>query len=52
MQHVVEVLQGYIANQVIEISWRELQHDVTHNVTSLDELIQRHALYLHVCQAR
>ena len=52
MQHVIKVLQGYIANQVIEVTWQEFQHDVREKVTSLDELIQRHDAYLRTCQAR
>ena len=52
MHHVVKVLQDYVANQVIDVMWTEFQNDVTHNVTSLDELIERHQVYVNTCLQR
>ncbi|XP_064632951.1 gamma-tubulin complex component 6-like isoform X2 [Lineus longissimus] len=47
MQCFVKVMQGYISNQIIHVSWREFQDDLMNNVHSLDDLHHRHAEYLN-----
>ncbi|XP_070192962.1 gamma-tubulin complex component 6-like [Littorina saxatilis] len=47
MQHFVRVMQGYMANQIIQVTWKELQESLDHDVHSLDDLKRVHADYLH-----
>ena len=47
MQHFVRVIQGYMANQIIQVTWSELQISLDNDVKSLDDLRQVHANYLH-----
>ncbi|XP_072181800.1 gamma-tubulin complex component 6-like [Diadema setosum] len=47
MQHFVNVMQGYVVNQVIHVSWEEFQKDLKDNVHNLDDLREKHALYLN-----
>ncbi|XP_019618459.1 PREDICTED: gamma-tubulin complex component 6-like [Branchiostoma belcheri] len=47
MQHFVGVMQGYVSNQIIHVSWQEFCKELRENVHSLDELHQRHAEYLN-----
>ncbi len=51
MQHFVKVMQGYIANQIIDVTWREFQDDLN-KVQTLDELHHCHAEYLNKCVLR
>ncbi|XP_071960845.1 gamma-tubulin complex component 6-like [Antedon mediterranea] len=47
MQHFVNVIQGYIANQVVNVSWEEFKRNLKTNVQNLDDLHNRHAEYLN-----
>ncbi|XP_022099325.1 gamma-tubulin complex component 6-like isoform X2 [Acanthaster planci] len=47
MQHFVNVMQGYVANQVIHVSWEEFQRQLKTEVYNLDDLHQKHAEYLN-----
>ncbi|XP_070558136.1 gamma-tubulin complex component 6-like [Ptychodera flava] len=47
MQHFVHVLQGYMANQVVHVSWEEFQQHLKENVHNLDDLHRCHAEYLN-----
>ncbi|XP_078091688.1 gamma-tubulin complex component 6 [Mustelus asterias] len=46
MQHFVKVIQGYIANQILHVTWCELGHKLS-SVGNLDELHRTHAEYLN-----
>ena len=46
MIHLVNQLQYYILFEVIESSWNELQEALNKPESTLDDLIQAHALYL------
>ncbi len=52
MEHFVKVIQGYIANQVIHVTWNEFQEDLASHVHSLDDLHDRHGDYLSKCLFR
>ena len=52
MQHFVRVLHEYVANEVITVSWHEFEADLGRHLTGLDDLRQRHLVYLHTCQFR
>ncbi|XP_072026264.1 gamma-tubulin complex component 6-like [Amphiura filiformis] len=47
MQHFVSVMQGYVVNQVIYVTWGEFQQELKTNVHNLDDLHQKHAEYLN-----
>ncbi|PVD25340.1 hypothetical protein C0Q70_15840 [Pomacea canaliculata] len=47
MQHFVRVMQGYMANQIILVTWQELQQALDVDVHSLDDLLRVHSEYLH-----
>ena len=32
LQHFVDVMQGYLSNQLLHLSWQELEYDLTHKV--------------------
>ncbi|KAB0348933.1 hypothetical protein FD754_013790 [Muntiacus muntjak] len=46
MQHFVKVTQGYIANQILHVSWCEFQAKLA-SVGDLEEIQRAHAEYLH-----
>ncbi|XP_048410223.1 gamma-tubulin complex component 6 isoform X2 [Stegostoma tigrinum] len=46
MQHFVKVIQGYIANQILHVTWCEFVHKLS-SVGNLDELHRTHAEYLN-----
>ncbi|KAM5287870.1 gamma-tubulin complex component 6 [Ctenodactylus gundi] len=46
MQHFVKVTQGYIANQILHVSWCEFRARLT-TVGDLEEIQRAHAEYLH-----
>ncbi|KAK3580164.1 hypothetical protein CHS0354_030279 [Potamilus streckersoni] len=46
MQHFVKCLQGYIANQIVHVTWKEFQDALGQEVHSLDDLITAHCNYL------
>ena len=52
MQYLVRVLQGYLANQVIHVTWLELREDLGSNVHNLDDLHNCHGNYLNKCLSR
>lgn len=46
MQHFVKVMQGYIANQVIHVTWCEFTDALNNDVHNLDDLHKVHTNYL------
>ncbi|XP_045042753.2 gamma-tubulin complex component 6 isoform X2 [Desmodus rotundus] len=46
MQHFVKVIQGYIANQILHVTWCEFQARLA-AVGDLEEIQRAHAEYLH-----
>ncbi|XP_012881211.1 PREDICTED: gamma-tubulin complex component 6 isoform X2 [Dipodomys ordii] len=46
MQHFVKVIQGYIANQILHVSWCEFRARLA-AVGDLEEIQRAHAEYLH-----
>ncbi len=52
MQHVVKVMQEYIAHQILHVTWREFQRDLEQRVETLDDLRRTHAEYLDKCNLR
>lgn len=46
MQHFVKVTQGYIANQILHVSWCEFRARLA-RVGDLEEIQRAHAEYLH-----
>jgi gamma-tubulin complex component 6 len=46
MQHFVKVIQGYIANQILHVSWCEFRARLA-TVGDLEEIQRAHAEYLH-----
>ncbi|XP_007502809.1 gamma-tubulin complex component 6 [Monodelphis domestica] len=46
MQHFVKVIQGYIANQILHVTWREFG-DKLSAVSNLEEIHRTHAEYLN-----
>ncbi|XP_005379728.1 PREDICTED: gamma-tubulin complex component 6 [Chinchilla lanigera] len=46
MQHFVKVTQGYIANQILHVSWCEFRARLA-TVSDLEEIQRAHAEYLH-----
>eukprot|EP00070_Physeter_catodon_P039688 XP_028346582.1 gamma-tubulin complex component 6 isoform X4 [Physeter catodon] len=46
MQHFVKVIQGYIANQILHVTWCEFQARLA-SVGDLEEVQRAHAEYLH-----
>ncbi|XP_021351064.1 gamma-tubulin complex component 6-like isoform X2 [Mizuhopecten yessoensis] len=46
MQHFVKVMQGYIANQVIHVTWCEFTEALKSDVHNLDDLHKVHSNYL------
>ncbi|XP_077870615.1 LOW QUALITY PROTEIN: gamma-tubulin complex component 6-like [Saccoglossus kowalevskii] len=47
MQHFVHVMQGYMSNQVVHVSWLEFQQQLKEKVHNLDDLHHCHAEYLN-----
>ncbi|XP_077976999.1 gamma-tubulin complex component 6-like [Glandiceps talaboti] len=47
MQHFVHVIHGYMANQVVHVSWEEFQQELKGKVNNLDDLRYCHAEYLN-----
>jgi len=52
MQHFVNVLHEYIANEVVMVSWHEFETDLGRHLAGLDDLHQRHIDYLRKCRFR
>ena len=52
MQLFVKVIQNYIANQIIDVTWREFEADLQDRVHNLDDLHDRHMEYLNKCLFR
>lgn len=46
MQHFVKVIQGYIANQILQVSWSEFTHKLS-SANDLDTIHHTHAEYLN-----
>ncbi|XP_028664767.2 gamma-tubulin complex component 6 isoform X2 [Erpetoichthys calabaricus] len=46
MQHFVKVIQGYIASQILQVSWSEFHQRLT-SVGNLEDLYRAHADYLN-----
>ncbi|XP_005994307.1 gamma-tubulin complex component 6 [Latimeria chalumnae] len=46
MQHFVKVIQGYIANQILHVTWCEFRQKLS-SVGNLDEIHRTHAEYLN-----
>lgn len=46
MQHFVKVIQGYIANQILHVTWCEFQARLA-VVGDLEDIQRAHAEYLH-----
>lgn len=46
MQHFVKVIQGYIANQILHVTWCEFRARLA-TVGDLEEIQRAHAEYLH-----
>ncbi|KAA0724653.1 Gamma-tubulin complex component 6 [Triplophysa tibetana] len=46
MQHFVKVIQGYIANQILQVSWSEFTHKLS-GASDLDAIHRTHAEYLN-----
>lgn len=46
MQHFVKVIQGYIANQILHVTWCEFRARLA-SVGDLEEIQRAHAEYLH-----
>ncbi|XP_047641861.1 gamma-tubulin complex component 6 isoform X2 [Phacochoerus africanus] len=46
MQHFVKVIQGYIANQILHVTWCEFRTRLA-SVGDLEEIQRAHAEYLH-----
>ncbi|KAJ8393348.1 hypothetical protein AAFF_G00060700 [Aldrovandia affinis] len=46
MQHFVKVIQGYIANQILQVCWREFTHKLS-SANDLDAIHHTHADYLN-----
>lgn len=46
MQHFVKVIQGYIANQILHVTWCEFRARLA-TVRDLEEMQRAHAEYLH-----
>uniref|UniRef100_A0AAY4E974 Gamma-tubulin complex component 6 n=1 Tax=Denticeps clupeoides TaxID=299321 RepID=A0AAY4E974_9TELE len=46
MQHFVKVIQGYIANQILQVSWSEFTHKLSSS-SDLDAIHRTHADYLN-----
>lgn len=46
MQHFVKVIQGYIANQILQVSWSEFTQKLS-GANDLDAIHHTHAEYLN-----
>ncbi|XP_077121019.1 gamma-tubulin complex component 6 isoform X1 [Ranitomeya variabilis] len=46
MQHFVKVIQGYIANQILHVTWSEFKNKL-HTVNNLEEIRKTHTEYLN-----
>uniref|UniRef100_A0A8C5MGH1 Gamma-tubulin complex component 6 n=1 Tax=Leptobrachium leishanense TaxID=445787 RepID=A0A8C5MGH1_9ANUR len=46
MQHFVKVIQGYISNQILHVTWCEFRNRLR-TVTNLEEIYRTHAEYLN-----
>ncbi|KAE8616047.1 hypothetical protein XENTR_v10008704 [Xenopus tropicalis] len=46
MQHFVKVIQGYIANQILHVTWCEFRNKLS-AVSNLEEIYRTHADYLN-----
>lgn len=47
MHHFVRVMQAYVANQVLQVSWEELKNNISSHVRNLDDLYVVHDMYLN-----
>ena len=46
LQHFVDVMQGYITNQLFYLSWLEFEDQLTNQIHSLDDLITAHRSFI------
>lgn len=46
MQHFVKVIQGYLANQILHVTWCEFRNNLS-TVVNLDDIHRAHAEYLN-----
>jgi gamma-tubulin complex component 6 len=46
MQHFIDILQGYIINQIHEVTWKEFEDQLS-TVHSLEDVIRVHEEYLN-----
>ncbi|XP_069085737.1 gamma-tubulin complex component 6 [Pleurodeles waltl] len=46
MQHFVKVIQGYLANQILHVTWCEFRNNLS-TVVNLDDIHKAHAEYLN-----
>ncbi|XP_075713310.1 gamma-tubulin complex component 6 [Rhinoderma darwinii] len=46
MQHFVKVIQGYISNQILHVTWSEFKSKL-HTVSNLEEIRKTHTEYLN-----
>lgn len=51
MQHYMSALQNYIYNQVIQVTWQELQKKLN-EAESLEDLIEAHHVYVNNALSR
>ena len=52
MEHFVQMMQGYITNQVIHVSWQDFQSDLQSPTAGLDQLHNLHHTYIRKALAR
>ncbi|XP_064606051.1 gamma-tubulin complex component 6-like [Liolophura sinensis] len=52
MQHFVMLIQGYIANQVIHVTWLEFQTTLHQDVHNLDQLYEAHQVFINTADFR
>ena len=45
MQHYLSALQNYISNQVIQVTWEDLQKKLN-QIQTIDDLIEVHNAYV------
>lgn len=46
MQQFISIMEGYIVNQVLHVSWQEFQKNLQDHVFSLDDLRDRHSEFV------
>ena len=39
LQHFVDNIQGYLSNQILNVSWAEFQHELEHNVSNQNYIL-------------